>query len=42
MKNAVSRAFSCENPNSRTRVSEGETGWEEMQDMRETDAKDGD
>ena len=38
----MSRAFSREKPNSGTRVLEGETGWEEMQDARETDEIDGD
>ena len=42
MKEAVSMAFSRENPDSGTRVSERETGREEMWDAREMDVEDGD
>ena len=38
---AVSRVFSWENPDSGMRVLVGETGWEEMQDVREIDDKSG-
>ena len=41
-KDAVRRAFLCEKPDSGTRVSEGETGCEEMWEARETDKLDGD
>ena len=34
-KDAISNMFSWENPDSRTRVSEGETGQEVMHDVRE-------
>lgn len=40
-KDAVSMAFSQENPDSRTRVSVGETGQDKMCDARETDNEDG-
>lgn len=41
-KNAMSMVFSWENPDSGMRVSEGETGWKEMRDVREMDVEDGD
>ena len=40
-KGVVSKAFSWENPDSRIRVSVGETGQEEMHDVREMDNEDG-
>ena len=42
MKDAVSRAFSWENPYSGTRVSVEETGWKDICDPREADDDDGD
>ena len=41
MKDAVSRAFSLENPDSGTMVLVGETGQEEMHEAREMDDRDG-
>ena len=38
----VSKVFSREKPDSGTRVSEGETGWEEIWDAREVEEIDGD
>ena len=42
MKDAVRRVFSCEKPDSSTRVLEGLMGHEEMQEAREADKLDGD